>query len=60
VGRRSSSSGRSSSGRRGFGGMPREEMRRIASKGGRARWGEEENDRGRGRRTSNRGRSRGR
>jgi len=60
-GRRGSSSGRSNSGRRGFGAMPREEVRRpdsyrVASKGGRARWGEDE-DRSRNRRT-NAGRSR--
>jgi hypothetical protein len=36
--------------------MPREEVRKIASKGGRARW-RDEDDRGRGRRSS---RSRGR
>jgi len=34
-------SGIHSSGRRGFGSMPREEVRRIARKGGLARWGED-------------------
>src|SRR5439155_71026 len=47
----SSSGGRrsTSSGRRGFGSMPREEVRRIARMGGRARWGEDYDNRGRGR-----------
>jgi len=42
-----SSSRRSSSGRRGFGAMPREEVRRIARKGARARWEDDYRSRGR-------------
>ena len=46
----------SRSGRRGFAAMPREQVRRIARMGGRARWGEDNRRRGRSNRTRGHGR----